>query len=163
METVQVSYRTSLLELKELCGRYDESMRLQVAVPASFSRPIFHPSYSQEDMFARAASVLHELGVAALQPITIRKYCNCVIALVDGLALLSYFSGQAYFGGWQEGGRDSGKSGLGLEWAPGRFVYYGEFSRNKREGYGVLKEWSGAVVLGRWVGGRPAREGGPLF
>ena len=79
-----------------------------------------------------------------------------MLVLADGLALLSYFSGHVYFGGWQEGG----KCGVGLEWAPGRFVYYGEFGSNKREEYGVLKEWQAAVVLGEWRGGRPCERKG---
>jgi hypothetical protein len=158
-EIVNISYRTTLLELKELCSRHDESMKIKVAVPASFARPFFDSADTQEDMFGKAVAVLRELGVASVHPMTIRKYSNCVLVLVDDLALLSYFTGQAYFGGWQEGrgkgGRQEGKNGLGLEWTPGRFVYYGEFSGNKREGYGVLKEWEGATVLGEWRGGRP--------
>ena len=69
--------------------------------------------------------------------------------MVDELALLSYFSGHVYFGGWQEG-----KSGMGLEVVPGKMVYYGEFRGNRREGYGVLKDWHGSSLLGEWQEGR---------
>ena len=51
----------------------------------------------------------------------IRKYSNCVIILKQDLALISYFSGQAYVGGWKKGS----KQGLGLEILPQRWAYYG--------------------------------------
>jgi hypothetical protein len=70
---------------------------------------------------------------------TIRKYSNCVIVSIEVIAILSYFSGHVYFGGWVSGA----KHGLGFEWLPGKFVYYGEYSRNKREGYGVFKNREG--------------------
>lgn len=124
-------------------------MRVKVAVPACFSGPIFQHDDSQEELFDKAVGVLRELGAACLHPITIRKYSNCVLVMVDELALLSYFSGQVYFGGWEEG-----KSGMGLELMPGRCAYYGEFRNNKREGYGVLKEWQGCTMLGEWRGGK---------
>lgn len=41
---------------------------------------------------------------------TIRKYSNCVIVLIDVVAILSYFSGHVYFGGWMNGS----KHGLGF-------------------------------------------------
>jgi hypothetical protein len=57
-------------------------MIIKISIPASFSRPIFDPEDSQEDMFAKAVSTLRELGVASHQPMTIRKYTNCVIVLI---------------------------------------------------------------------------------
>lgn len=96
-------------------------MRIRVSVPISFSVPIFHPADSEEDLFNKAVAVLRELGASCLHPMTIRKYANCVLVMVDELGLLSYFSGHVYFGGW----RQEGKSGMGLEVIPGKFVYYG--------------------------------------
>jgi hypothetical protein len=54
--------------------------------------------------------VLQQLSVASLHSLTIRKYSNCVIVLNDSLALISYFTGHNYFGGWKNGSRH----GLGL-------------------------------------------------
>ncbi len=51
---------------------------------------------------------------------------------------MSYFSGHIYLGGWTDC-----KNGLGLEWFPKRFVYYGQYRDNKREGYGILKDQNG--------------------
>lgn len=125
-------------------------MRVKILVPASFSAPIFHPDDNQEDLFDKAVTVLRELGAACLHPMTIRKYANCVLVMVDEIGLLSYFSGHVYFGGWQE----DGKSGMGLEVVPGKFLYYGEFRSNRREGYGVMKDWRGTSLLGVWHEGK---------
>ena len=31
------------------------------------------------------------------------------------------------------------RNGLGLEWVPNKYVYYGEYSNNKKNGFGVMK------------------------
>jgi hypothetical protein len=120
-------------------------MRLRVKIPELFSRALFEEDDEQEELFAKATQILKELEVYSKQMMTIRRYSNCVVVLVEDLAIISYFSSHIYFGSWQNGC----KNGLGFEWSPGKFVYYGQFGNNKREGYGVLKDNKG-VLLGQW-------------
>jgi hypothetical protein len=39
---------------------------------------------------------------------------------------------------------------LGLEWSPKKYVYYGEFSKNKREGAGIMKTNDNQILAGLW-------------
>lgn len=71
------------------------------------------------------------------------------------ICLIWHFDGKRYLGGWQTDFLDEGaKHGLGLEWHPKHYVYYGEFARNKREGLGAYKDRNNAVYLGNWSKGR---------
>ena len=73
------------------------------------------------------------------------------MVVAGSLAVIWHFSGKVYFGGWQYHILDEGsKSGLGLEWCPNKYVYYGEFVRNKREGVGILKDSSNRIMAGVW-------------
>ena len=73
------------------------------------------------------------------------------MVVTGSLAVIWHFSGKVYFGGWQYHILDEGsKSGLGLEWCPNKYVYYGEFVRNKREGVGILKDSSNRIMAGVW-------------
>ncbi len=55
-----------------------------------------------------------------------------------------HYSGKIYLGGWEHQVLDQGcKQGVGLEWLPHLYVYYGQFNRNKREGVGILKNSDG--------------------
>lgn len=66
--------------------------------------------------------------------------------LADPIAIISYFSGRVYLGGWQNGG----KNGLGLEWMSGKMAYYGQHSDGKRNGYGVMRDKENGIFLGEW-------------
>ena len=49
-----------------------------------------------------------------------------------------------YIGGWKTRYFDEGvKEGVGLEWKPGRSIYYGQFFENKRHGFRVMKQSEG--------------------
>jgi len=54
------------------------------------------------------------------------------------------------------------KSGLGLEWSPNRFVYYGQFSNNKREGIGIMKKGKDQLLAGLWKENKFVRPLGNL-
>lgn len=63
--------------------------------------------------------------------------------------------GKKYIGSWQNKYFDEGeKEGLGLEWVPGRYVYYGQFKANKRDGFGVMRKNDETVVIGFWRRGK---------
>ena len=47
---------------------------------------------------------------------------------------------------------------MGLEWVPNRYVYYGEFSNNKREGLGIMKT-NDESFIGIWSKGKRTSEG----
>ena len=40
--------------------------------------------------------------------------------------------------------------GLGLEWYPNKYIYYGEFRNNKRNGVGIYKSVGGEMAAGLW-------------
>lgn len=37
---------------------------------------------------------------------------------------------------------------------PGKYVYYGQFSNNKRNGYGLMRDNDGNARLGIWKNGK---------
>ena len=44
-----------------------------------------------------------------------------------------------YLGGWKNDYLDEGsKHGMGLEWVPQKYIFYGEFANNKKNGIGVM-------------------------
>lgn len=46
--------------------------------------------------------------------------------LMNSLSLIWHFTGKVYLGGWKNQYLDEGcKNGLGLEWWPNKYVYYG--------------------------------------
>lgn len=58
--------------------------------------------------------------------IYLKKYSNCVIITNKQIGIVSHFSGKIYIGGWKNEFSEQGsKSGLGLEWYPRKYVYYG--------------------------------------
>ena len=60
--------------------------------------------------------------------------------LTGSIGIIWHYNGKVYLGGWKHQILDEGaKHGLGLEWAPKKYVYYGEFNKNKREGVGIMK------------------------
>ena len=57
------------------------------------------------------------------------------------ICVLWHYDGKVYIGGWVVKYLDEGcKMGLGLEWVPNCYVYYGEYVDNKRNGLGVMKD-----------------------
>ena len=65
------------------------------------------------------------------------------------------WDGKRYFGSWRNKYFDEGaKDGMGLEWSPGRYVYYGQFEDNKRNGFGVMRKNDQSVVVGYWKDGK---------
>ena len=48
---------------------------------------------------------------------------------------------------------------MGLEWAPGRYIYYGQFEDNKRHGFGVMRKNDQTVSIGYWREGRHVEFG----
>lgn len=56
------------------------------------------------------------------------------------ICILWHYGGKVYLGGWQVQYLDEGvKHGLGLEWVPNKYVYYGEYCESKKEGLGIMK------------------------
>jgi hypothetical protein len=49
---------------------------------------------------------------------------------------------------------EGAKHGLGLEWEPKNYVYYGEFAKNRREGLGAFKDRNNSVYVGYWKKGK---------
>ena len=85
----------------------------------------------------------------------VKRYTNCVTATCRNIGMVWSFEGRRYLGGWQSEYLDEGfKHGVGLEWEPRKYVYYGKFARNRREGLGVLKDSSEDVSVGYWRKGR---------
>lgn len=48
---------------------------------------------------------------------------------------------------------------MGMEWAPGRYVYYGQFRENKRNGFGVMRKNDQSLVVGFWKNGKSLHFG----
>ena len=67
-----------------------------------------------------AKKLLRNLAID-YKTINIKRYSNCVIVICGGIAIVSSFNGKVYLGGWSCGL----KVGLGLEWFPGKYIYYG--------------------------------------
>lgn len=62
--------------------------------------------------------------------LNIRKYSNCIVIINKHVGIVWHegSEGKKYIGEWKNKYFDEGeKEGLGLEWAPGRYVYYGQF------------------------------------
>lgn len=70
---------------------------------------------------------MNKLNIAHFE-LNIKKYSNCVVIVCENKAIIYYYLGKIYIGGWSCGQ----KMGLGLQLNPGKSVYYGEFRRNKR-------------------------------
>ena len=85
---------------------------------------------------------------------SIRRYNNCVVVVRGEIGLVWHFSGRVYLGGWNQAEGEGGKQGLGLEWSPNKYYYYGQFSRNKREGVGLMKGSGNEVLAGQWRRGK---------
>ena len=47
------------------------------------------------------------------------------------------------------------RHGVGLEWSPQDYVYYGQYHNNSREGLGVVKKNNMEVYVGNWSRGVP--------
>ena len=62
-------------------------------------------------------------------------------------AIISHFNGNYYFGGWKADKRN----GLGLDWHPERYVYYGQFKNNLKEGTGIYQGSKGDFMAGSWL------------
>jgi hypothetical protein len=69
-----------------------------------------------------------------------------LIIVSGNISIVNHFSGQIYLGGLSSGQ----KIGLGLEWCPGKFIYYGEYKNNKRNGVGIYKGADGEIMAGLW-------------
>jgi len=66
-----------------------------------------------------------------------------------------YYNGKRYLGGWQYEYLDEGsRHGLGLEWEPNLYIYYGEFRNNKKHGLGAMKEGPEKTTVGYWANGK---------
>ena len=85
--------------------------------------------------------MVKHLQLKSRSDLSLKKYTNCVLVVVDNIAVIWHYSGRVYFGGWRYEVLDEGcRSGLGLEWVPNGYVYYGEFKENKRNGVGIMKD-----------------------
>lgn len=62
-----------------------------------------------------------------LDNLTVKRYSNCILMTTRNICIVwSYSTGKVYLGSWQTKYLDEGfKHGLGLEWVPGEYVYYG--------------------------------------
>ncbi len=79
--------------------------------------------------------------------------------LSKNICLLWHYDGKVYLGAWAIKYLDEGcKMGLGLEWMPNRYVYYGQFVDNKRNGLGVMKD-NQEVYIGEWRMGEKTGNG----
>lgn len=66
-----------------------------------------------------------------------------------------HFNGKRYLGGWQYDYLDQGsRHGLGLEWEPNQYIYYGEFNNNKKHGLGAIKKGPESIAVGYWNEGK---------
>jgi len=75
--------------------------------------------------------------------------------IARNVCMIWHFDGRRYLGGWQTEYLDEGaKHGLGLEWEPKRYVYYGEYVRNKKHGLGVYKDRNSLNYIGYWNKGQ---------
>lgn len=43
------------------------------------------------------------------------------------------------------------REGMGMEWVPGVYVYYGQYKNNFRHGYGVMKYNNMKTYVGTWA------------
>lgn len=119
-------------------------------MPEIFAYPLFTGSEGQEELFGKADEVLRHLQVDR-RGISLKKYSNCVVVIAGATAIVWHFSGKVYLGGWKHQMLDEGaKHGLGLEWSPQRYVYYGQFAKNRREGAGIMKTNGGELLCGMW-------------
>jgi hypothetical protein len=114
-------------------------------IPQPLSRTSFTASQSSEETFREAKQLLRQLDVS-YSSINIKRYSNCVIVVCGNVAIVSNFNGKVYLGGWNCNTR----IGLGLEWHPDKYIYYGEFKNNKRHGVGIYKGVGGEVAAGLW-------------
>ena len=92
----------------------------------------------------KQAAIIFKKYEIPLNNLNVRKYSNCIVVVNGALCIVWHIRdqnlGKRYFGGWKNKYFDEGvKEGLGLEWMPGKYIYYGQFHENKRNGIGVMK------------------------
>jgi len=77
-------------------------------------------------MFRKAEELLSHLQITHKKDMSIKKYNNCILIVANYVAVIWHYTGKVYLGGWKYDMLDDGhKNGLGLEWSPKKFVYYG--------------------------------------
>ena len=124
--SLELSYRTPLSRVKEVCSLNTvEGQNIIIKIPEIFAYPMFTGSESQEDLFSKADEVLKHLQIIR-KDISLKKYSNCIVIIAGSTAIVWHFNGKVYLGGWKYQMLDEGaKHGLGLEWSPQKYVYYG--------------------------------------
>jgi len=90
--------------------------------------------------------------------LNVKKYKNCVSFIVNQeKTILWYYEGKFYYGGWINNHLGEGeKIGWGYDYVPGKYVYSGSFSENKRSGYGIMKlltKEKDIIYEGNWLNG----------
>ena len=83
-----------------------------------------------------------------------KKYKNCVIFTKGTETILWHYNGKFYIGGWK--GKDDGsgeKTGYGVEIAPEKHIYKGQFMNGKKHGTGIMKSSNGNIYDGQWIEG----------
>ena len=98
---------------------------------------------SQDDLFnlAKITFLAFDVPMDVSTQIVVKKYKNCVyFSAGERSNILWYFDGRFYFGEWQVSLTGEGeKSGFGIEYFPGKYIYKGDFKEGKRSGKGIIK------------------------
>ena len=85
--------------------------------------------------------------------LSIKRYSNCFVVVNGNLSVIWHDGkkGKKYFGSWKSTYLDEGmKDGIGLEWLPSHYVYYGQFKENKKYGFGGKRKCDGNVTAKFW-------------
>lgn len=98
---------------------------LEVTVPNALLSLRIDPLLDKSSLYTQAVSIFEALGIPVHSP-TVKRYSNCVLMLNKHICVFYRYNLKVYLGGWQSEYLDEGvKHGLGLEWVPNKYVYYG--------------------------------------
>lgn len=99
-----------------------------------------NPNIDKQSLYMTSLELFKDLKIPPTN-LSIKRYSNCVIMVAKSVSIIYHYSSKIYLGSWQTIYLDEGvRHGLGLEWVPNKYVYYGEYVNNKREGLGIYKE-----------------------
>ena len=123
----RVSYKTSLSNLKSLYEslKHHSSASVEVTVPNILLNLRIDPHVDKAYLYNQAIQIFEGLNIPLHNP-TVKRYSNCVLMVNKHICILYHYNSKVYLGGWQSEYLDEGvKHGIGLEWMPNSYVYYG--------------------------------------
>lgn len=146
---------------------FEEANELIPCVPVITRFPTYDTS--EEELIEMGTELFKTFEVAKINDdqtvLKVKKYKNCTYFGIDSdNNIILHYEGKVYIGGWKEFNNGEGeKSGDGVEYLEGKFIYKGQFHQGKRNGFGVLKTYNSSkkatIYIGQFSEGNKHGEG----